>query len=991
VRHTLRRLLASARPQGGRPLGVYFGLLFVLVALGGAVAILLVDRDAERDARRDAAEDAGYSAQTAAMQLAAHVALLKATATQLAANPGLTNAFESPESCTLTFQGIAGPDRSHLDVLRPDGAVACSSRPRGAASATYAGSDWLPRALREPHFVAPLDDSVANGRVAVATAPIPGGAGVVAAFADLEVLGAYLAEQYGGGRENVFLVTDADGVVIARSLDPKRWLGRRVPPGWLEHEPGEWVGLDGTERIYAGAPVAEAGWTVHVGERKSTAFALVGRLRERQLETIGAGLLLFLLGAGFVYRTVAAPIRRLGSAVHASSLLESTVAVEVSGPAEVQALAREVNALTAAARTELAERRRAEAAAQASEVSYRLLFESNPSPMWVFDEATLRFLAVNDAAVDAYGWSRDEFLELTIEQIRAPEEAERLHSHLGGEPGQRGLRHAGVWRHQRKDGSELDVEIHSHDHVFEGRKARVVTALDVTERLAAEEALRRSEARYRELFENASDLISSVDLDGRLTDVNEAFVRTLGYSREELIGKQLMELVPPESHEVLLKARERKLEGAETTIYEHELLTRDGERIQVEVASRLIERDGMPVGTEAICRNISERRRLEEELRQAQRLEAIGRLAGGVAHDFNNLLTVISGYTETLLVGRDRADEPELEQIAIAAERAAALTRQLLAFSRRQVLQPRVIDPNEVVRGVTPMLNRLIGEDIELRTSLADPLDPVLADPSQLEQVLVNLTVNARDAMPHGGRLEIRTANVELDEEYVGHHGESRAGPHVMLSVRDTGTGMDADTLAHVFEPFYTTKEIGTGTGLGLATVYGIVKQSGGSVWVYSEPGQGATVNVYLPRSESRILEEVVRPAAPKETRGSETILLAEDEESLRRLTARMLETRGYEVIAAETANEAVRIAAEQGREIDLLLTDLIMPELSGGELAKKVRAALPSVRVLFMSGYADDVMTSKGALEPGAPFLEKPFSANDLAAKVRETLDAAA
>jgi len=637
----------------------------------------------------------------------------------------------------------------------------------------------------------------------------------------------------------------------------------------------------------------------------------------------------------------------------------------------------------------LRERRRAEAAVDASDVGYRLLFESNPNPMWIYDAETLAFLAVNDAAVDAYGWSREEFLPLTIADIRVPEEVERLHSLLASEPDARGLRHAGVWRHRRKDGGELDVEIRSHDYVFEGRKARVVTSLDVTERLAAEQALRRSEERYRELFENASDLITTVDLDGRLTDVNEAFVRTLGYPREELIGKRLEELVPPESREILLKARARKLEGAETTIYEHELVTRDGERIQVEVASRLIERDGTVVGTEAICRNITERCRLEHELRQAQRLEAIGRLAGGIAHDFNNLLTVIAGYTETLLLGKRVEEEPELEQIADAARRATVLTRQLLAFSRRQVLQPRVIDLNEVVAGVTPMLTRLIGEDVELHTRLAEGLDPIRADPSQLEQVLVNLSVNARDAMPHGGRLVITTANVELDEEHVARHGEASTGPHVLLSVGDTGTGMDAETLAHAFEPFFTTKAVGSGTGLGLATVYGIVKQSGGSVWVYSEPGQGTTVKVYLPRSESRILEEAVRPAAPTGTGGCETILLAEDEESLRRLTARMLATQGYEVIAAETATEAVRIAEERGLEVDLLLTDLIMPELSGGELAKRVRTVAPGVRVLFMSGYADDVMTSKGALEPGAPFLGKPFSARDLAVKVREALDA--
>jgi two-component system cell cycle sensor histidine kinase/response regulator CckA len=447
-----------------------------------------------------------------------------------------------------------------------------------------------------------------------------------------------------------------------------------------------------------------------------------------------------------------------------------------------------------------------------------------------------------------------------------------------------------------------------------------------------------------------------------------------------------------ESREALEQARIQKLAGALDTVYEHKLLARDGTHIQMEVASRLIFEDGKPVGTEAICRDITERKELEERLRQAQRLEAIGRLAGGVAHDFNNLLTVISGYTETLLEGRDRASEPELDQIAAAAERAAILTRQLLGFSRRQVLLPRVLQLNDVVDGLTPMLSRLLGEDVELVAKLTPSLDPVLADPNQLEQVLVNLAVNARDAMPNGGLLTIHTENVELDEEYVAQHTDAVVGPHVMLSVSDTGVGMDAETLSHVFEPFFTTKPLGIGTGLGLATAYGIVKQSGGSMWAHSEPGQGATFKALLPRAHAAENEETAPALKPvAAASGSETILLAEDEEALRRLSARILEQRGYTVIAAETATEAVRIAERNGRTIDLLLTDVVMPELSGAALAERVSELLPDIRVLFMSGYADDVVTRNGSLTEGSGFLEKPFSANELATKVRETLDAAA
>ena len=611
--------------------------------------------------------------------------------------------------------------------------------------------------------------------------------------------------------------------------------------------------------------------------------------------------------------------------------------------------------------------------------------------MWVFDNETHRFLAVNDVAVASYGYSRAEFLAMRIEDIRSSEDAERLQLDIAAHELHPGLRRAGIWQHRRKDGTELDAEITSHDHRFDGREARVVMALDVTERVLSEQALRRSEARYRDLFENASDLIATVDLEGRVTDVNQAFVHATGYSREELLELRLDDLIPVDSRQAIDQARTQKLAGASDTVYEHELLARDGTHIQMEVASRLIFEDGKPVGTEAICRDISERKRLEDQLRQAQRLEAVGQLAGGVAHDFNNLLTVISGYAEQLLDDRDRASEPELDQIAAAAARATILTRQLLAFSRRQVLRPRVLQLNDVVAGLTPMLSRLIGENVELVATLSHSLDPVLADPNQLEQVLMNLAVNARDAMPDGGLLTIRTENVELDDEHVAEHGDAVVGPHVMLSVSDTGVGMNAETLSHAFEPFFTTKPLGIGTGLGLATVYGIVKQSGGSMWVHSEPELGTTFKALLPRAESPVLEEVVREAKPVAANGTETILLAEDEESLRRLSARILEQRGYDVIAAKTATEAVQIAERNGRTIHLLLTDVVMPELSGTALAERVCRVLPEIRVLFMSGYADDVVSRNGALMPGSGFLEKPFTAGELAAKVRETLDAAA
>jgi two-component system, cell cycle sensor histidine kinase and response regulator CckA len=968
------------------PLRAYFAALFVLVLLAAIGGALYVDRALERDARAVATQSALHSATTASAQLSDYVVLLRASPAQLAANPQIAAILAQPAGCTLTFQGLGGPDRGHLDLIRPDGTVACSSRkltPQ-ATRTGYAGSEWLARALTKPLLLAPRPDALGGAQVAISSAPIPGGKGAVVAFADLAALGPHLAEQYGGGRATLFTVTSADGrTVISRSQAPERWIGTRTKTGSLDVPAGtERRDLNGTTRLYAQATVPGAGWKVYVGEDKATALASVSDMRTRQLQVIGFTLAALLLLIALIYRKVVTPIRRLSNSVRS----DAPESVPVSGPAEVRALAEDVNTLTESVHRELRERGRAEE-------SYRLLFESNPHPMYVYDAASTAVVAVNDAALECFGYSRAEFLALSVESLASEGERERLRAATTSvQDGSRsGLTFSGVWRAQRKDGSEIDVDCTTHDHVFDGKRARVVMALDVTERMEAERALRASEARYRDLFENANDLITAVDLDGRLTAVNEAFVRATGYSREELIGKPIAELVPAGSQAAIASARGQKLDGAESTVYDSELLARDGHLIRVEVSSRLIFENGQPVGTEAIGRDISDRLELEEQLRQAQRLEAIGRLAGGVAHDFNNLLTVISGYTETLLEESDRSSEPELTQIAAAADRAAILTRQLLAFSRRQVLQPRVLELNGVVEGITPMLSRLIGEDLELVASLAPGLDRVLADPNQLEQVLLNLAVNARDAMPDGGVLTIQTANVELDDEYVAHHGESNSGQHVMLAISDTGTGMDADTLSHVFEPFFTTKSVGTGTGLGLATVYGIVKQSGGSIWVYSELGKGTTFKVYLPVTESAVADDEPRAAGAPAPTGSETILLAEDEEPLRRLTATLLERHGYVVIAAESADEALLIAEENSRRIDLLLTDLIMPGLSGAAVAERVTELVPGVKVLFMSGYADNIVVRNGNLSPGAAFLEKPFSAGDLAAKVRETLDNAA
>jgi nitrogen-specific signal transduction histidine kinase/CheY-like chemotaxis protein len=397
---------------------------------------------------------------------------------------------------------------------------------------------------------------------------------------------------------------------------------------------------------------------------------------------------------------------------------------------------------------------------------------------------------------------------------------------------------------------------------------------------------------------------------------------------------------------------------------------------------------------EGIIVDITERKQLETQLQQARRMEAIGRLAGGIAHDFNNLLTIIKGYTELALKRPKISPElqADVERIEDASERAGTLVRQLLAFSRRQVLQPKLVDLNSIVLGLDKLLRRLMDEGIEMLTLPGKSIGTIKADPGQMEQVIMNLVVNARDAMPNGGRLTVETANVDLDAAYASDHATVKPGSYVMLGVSDTGMGMSPETVAHIFEPFYTTKESGRGTGLGLSTVYGIVKQSGGYIWVYSEPGRGSSFKVYLPRVEQAPEALLaVKPARGRE-KGTETILLVEDQPQVRELARMALSEKGYTVLVASSPEDAETACARHGAEIHLLLTDLIMPGSTGRELAKRLTARHPKMRVLYISGYTYGITTQtgmqSGLLEDGVAFLQKPFTSSALSEKVREVLD---
>jgi two-component system cell cycle sensor histidine kinase/response regulator CckA len=510
---------------------------------------------------------------------------------------------------------------------------------------------------------------------------------------------------------------------------------------------------------------------------------------------------------------------------------------------------------------------------------------------------------------------------------------------------------------------------------------------DITERMQAEAALRESEEKYRHLFELESDAIFLIDNEtGRILEVNTAASDLYGYSREELLQKKNTDLSAEPN-----QTRKATLEGwSRVPVRFHR--NKDGTVLPVEITARHFTWRGRGVHVAAI-RDITERMSLEEQLRQAQKMEAIGRLTAGIAHDFNNLLTAINGFAE--LMQLEVAPEDPLSElvgkILASGRRAADLVRQLLAFSRKQILEPRTLNLNNVVSNMGRMLHRIIGEHIDIETVLAPDLWIVKVDPTQIEQVIVNLAVNARDAMPAGGRLTIETANVFLDEAYAASHLEVQPGEHVLLAVSDTGKGMSEEVKAHIFEPFFTTKEVGQGAGLGLATVYGIVKQSGGHIWVYSEENQGTTFKIYLPRARRSALLASRSHIAVDVPTGREVILLVEDDESVRDLVRRTLQRQGYTVLEASNGQEALQLFTHHAGPIHLLLTDVVMPGLSGKALAEQLAKIQPNLRVLYMSGYTDNVIVQHGELEAGIAFLQKPLSPTALAAKVRQVLDAPA
>jgi two-component system cell cycle sensor histidine kinase/response regulator CckA len=538
----------------------------------------------------------------------------------------------------------------------------------------------------------------------------------------------------------------------------------------------------------------------------------------------------------------------------------------------------------------------------------------------------------------------------------------------------------------RPDGTERWLHGRGEVVVEDGHVTRMVgSSQDITERKRAESELRQQ----AHIVETISDAVIVMDVDGNVTDWNPAAVRIFGYTKTEMLGRPLRLLNAPESEPELDRqvrdafAREGRWAG------EIPFVRKDGVHGVADVIVA-VQRDaeGRASSIISVSRDVTERKRLEAQLQQSQKMEAVGRLAGGIAHDFNNMLTAVKAYTEFLLEDLDQADarRTDVQEIAKAADRAASLTRQLLAFSRKQVLQPRPLDLNDVVESMEKMLRRLIGEDVQIVTRLESDLQLVEADPSQVEQVIMNLAVNARDAMPQGGTLTIETRNVML--EHVDASWGIDPGAYTVLTMSDTGVGMDAATREQAFDPFFTTKPVGQGTGLGLSTVYGIVKQSGGHISVYSEPGHGSTFKVYLPQVSPADSAPILGPAMARFPRGSEAIVLVDDDEGVRAVSRRILQRAGYTVLSAPDGVEALRMIGEAGDQVQLLVTDVVMPGLGGRDLVAHVRDTYPDLRVLFVSGYTEEGVRRHGVLDPESAFLEKPFTAERLAQKVREVLD---
>ncbi len=634
---------------------------------------------------------------------------------------------------------------------------------------------------------------------------------------------------------------------------------------------------------------------------------------------------------------------------------------------------------------DISDLKQAEATLRQSERKFRDIFD-NSGEMILIHDANGLIREANAVTCQALGYTRDEILQLTLADLVSPEDPDKTGRAAEWSPpnGQSMITTA----FRRKDGSEIPVEVICPGIEFEGEPCFLAVARDITERL-------EKETEYAQILDTSIDGFWVVDTAGRLLQTNPAGARMLGYTQEEMLNLTIDDINAVDTPE---KTRERieEIRSKGANRFETRHRRKDGTLIDVEISCSYMPHGGGRLFV--FIRDVTERKQAEEEkaqlqrqFHQSQKLESIGRLAGGVAHDLNNLLSPILGYSEMLLKDADEASDSKkpLAHIVKAGESARALVRQLLAFSRKQMLESKPMDLNALINDFKELLNRTIRENISVQWDLAASLPPIKGDAGQIEQVVMNLAVNAQDAMPDGGKLWIATQEVTLDENYASQREGVTPGPYVLLTISDTGEGMSGKTLAKLFEPFFTTKEKDMGTGLGLSTSYGIVKQHGGNIWAYSEPGLGATFKVYLPvfQKSRQAGEPAPKNATTNELNGSETVLLAEDEEMVRDLVSSMLEQQGCRVLAAKDGKDALDMLNDRKKPVDLLLTDVIMPDMNGKELYEAVSRRCPGLKVIYMSGYTENVVAYHGVLDPDVHFIQKPFSIKDLTAKIREVL----
>ena len=640
--------------------------------------------------------------------------------------------------------------------------------------------------------------------------------------------------------------------------------------------------------------------------------------------------------------------------------------------------------------SDITDRRSAEEALRESEERARLIFNTVPDSITITRVEDGRYILVNDYFCRLTGFLREETIGRTVSDLNVFVNVQDRERFI------REMREKGEITnfeilYRKKDGSLFTSLLSARPIQYAGEDCLVAVVADISNRKQIEDALRQSEERYRLLVDNANEAILVIQ-GGMITFVNPQAIKIMNIEGRALTPQPFLDFIHPEDRETVLQRYQERLSGeVPPARYSFRLVDQEGKTIWVEINAVQIAWEGEPAAL-VFLTDITEKKQLEMQFLQSQKMEAVGRLAGGVAHDFNNLLTSILGHSDLMMM-RLRPGDPligDIKEIIKAANRATDLTRQLLAFSRKQVMQPRILNLNGIISDMKKMLNRLIGEDITLETSLSPDLGQVLVDPGQIDQVIMNLVVNARDAMPKGGTLTIETGNALLDEVQVRSYMGAKPGAYVLLSVKDSGSGMSEELQSHIFEPFFTTKELGKGTGLGLSTVYGIVKQSNGYIRVDSRPGQGTVFKIFLPQQEGKA-ESGLKPERGKVSlRGGETILLAEDNELVRGLTRSVLEHFGYQVLETKDGEEAGRMSKGYEGPIHLLLTDVVMPGISGRVLAEQLQISRPGIKILFMSGYSEEAVLLQGMQILGAHFLQKPFTPEELGLRVREILDSA-